>query len=302
LITDYILLDTHERKLFGTYSHEYIIDRYKIYSDTIITNEQTVLKKNFSGLIKDIHMITKPTDNLNITYYPIKQTKYDAKYQQYIIAYQYYLDLIVSKIYTSNDQKNYAIDIKIIRNISLQISKYITSSNKQNTNFNQINRIINIYSGWDIWDTNYDLLKYLMYFENKYLSNLSDSKKEYVLTMYLKYQFSNLVIINEISLIKSLLIKANGANLFAERDYTYFTDVIPYQKFKNSLPIGYYTYTFSLYPLDNQHSGHLNFSNFDDTQIIVTSNINNNPYILSTVVKEYNILRIMSGLSSLAWI
>jgi hypothetical protein len=301
LITDYILLDTHERKLFGTYSHEYIIDRYKIYSDTIITNEQTVLKKNFSGLIKDIHMITKPTDNLNITYYPIKQTKYDAKYQQYIIAYQYYLDLIVSKIYTSNDQKNYAIDIKIIHNIILQISNYITSSNKQK-NFNQINRIINIYSGWDIWDTNYDLLKYLMYFENKYLSNLSDSKKEYVLTMYLKYQFSNLVIINEISLIKSLLIKANGANLFAERDYTYFTDVIPYQKFKNSLPIGYYTYTFSLYPLDNQHSGHLNFSNFDDTQIIVTSNINNNPYILSTVVKEYNILRIMSGLSSLAWI
>ena len=302
LITDYILLDTPERELFGTYSHEYIIDRYKNYSDTIITDEQTVLKKNFSGLIKDIHMITKPTNNLNITYYPIKQTKYDAKYQHYTIAYQYYLDLIISKIYTSNDQKKYAIDIEIIRNISLQISNYITSSNKQNNNFNQINRIINTYSRWDIWDTNYDLLKYLMYFENKYLSKLSDSKKEYVLTMYLKYQYSNLVIIDKISLIKSLLIKANGANLFAERDYTYFTDVIPYQKFKNSLPIGYYTYTFSLYPLDNQHSGHLNFSNFDDTQIIVTSNINNNPYILSTVVKEYNILRIMSGLSSLAWI
>ena len=127
-----------------------------------------------------------------------------------------------------------------------------------------------------------------MYFENKYLSNLSDSKKEYVLTMYLKYQFSNLVIINEISLIKSLLIKANGANLFARLGWRWSS--------------GDYTYTFSLYPLDNQHSGHLNFSNFDDTQIIVTSNINNNPYILSTVVKEYNILRIMSGLSSLAWI
>ena len=303
LITDYILLDTRERELFGTYSHEYIIDRYKNYSDTIITDEQTVLKKNFSGLIKDIHMITKPTNNLNITYYPIKRTNYDAKYQQYTIAYQYYLDLIVSKIYTSNEQKKYAIDIEIIRNISLEISNYITSSNKLN-NFNQINRIINTYSGWNIWDSNYNLLKYLMYFENKYLSKLTDNKKEYTLTMYLKYTFSNLVIIDEISLINSLLIKANGSNLFAERDYTYFTNVIPYQKFKNSLPVGYYTYTFSLYPLDSQHSGHLNFTNFDDTHIIVTSNaiIKSTPYILSTVVREYNILRIMSGLSSLAWI
>ena len=32
LITDYILLDSIERKLFGSYSHEYLICHYNIYN------------------------------------------------------------------------------------------------------------------------------------------------------------------------------------------------------------------------------------------------------------------------------
>ena len=306
LSTDYVLLDTKERHLFGTYSHEYIIDRYKIYSDVVVTDINTVLHKDFNGLIKDIHMISRPINNLNTTYYQNIQTKYDIKYKYYITAYQYYLELIVSNVYTSNEQKKYAIDIEIIRNISIQLSNYLASNNKTSSNYQQINRIINTYSSWAIWDSTNNLLKYLLYFENKYLSKLSDSKRENVLTIYLKYQFSNSVIINEISPIKSLLIKANGADLFSEQDCIYFTDVVPCHKFKNSLPTGYYTYTFSLYPLDDQHSGHLNFTNFDDIVIKVTSDaiVNlkpSNPYVLSTVVREYNILRIMSGLSSLGW-
>ena len=84
----------------------------------------------------------------------------------------------------------------------------------------------------------------------------------------------------------------------------YYNNVIPYTKFKNSLPTGYYTYSFSLYPLDDQPSGHLNFTNFDDITFIINSdsNVNSNPYLLETVIKEYNILRVMSGIGRLAWI
>ena len=116
--------------------------------------------------------------------------------------------------------------------------------------------------------------------------------------------FSTKVSTKEISPIESMVFKANGADLFAERDYSYFTNVVPYQKFNNSLPTGYYVYTFSLYPLDKQYSGHLNFTNFDDIVIKITSNslVLSEQYKLSTIIKEYNILRVMSGLASLAWI
>jgi hypothetical protein len=76
------------------------------------------------------------------------------------------------------------------------------------------------------------------------------------------------------------------------------------QKFKNSLPMGYYVYSFSLYPTDDQHSGHLNFTNFDDTIVKITSNsiVNSNPYKINSIIKEYNILRIMGGMGSMAWL
>ena len=68
--------------------------------------------------------------------------------------------------------------------------------------------------------------------------------------------------------------------------------------------MGYYVYSFSLYPNQDQYSGHLNFTNFDDIVFKISSEdrVNVEPYNLHTLVKEYNILRIMSGMGSLAWI
>ena len=302
LVTDYILLDNMERKLFGNNAHEYIIDRYKIYPETYIASEESIVKYNFTGLIKDIHLISRPASNKKITYYPNIKTNYDAKYDIYIKSYNYYLDVVNSGKYKTEDQKRYAVDIEIIRLNETKLSLYKISRNKLDSAFIQINRITNWFSTWTIW--NEDLLKYLMYYEIKYLSNIIDNKrKEYILTIYLKYQFSNDYTIKTISPVESLMFKANGTTLITQRDYTYFNDVVPYQKFKNSLPPGYYTYTFSLNPTEDQHSGHLNFSNFDDMIIKVQSNplVNTIQYSLSSVVKEYNILRIKSGHSSLAW-
>jgi hypothetical protein len=302
LITDYILLDTIERKLFGTYSHEYVIERYKTFPIIYVNKTNVVLNKKFHGLIKDIYMITQPIND-DKTFYSEIITKYDARYEQYMNAYKYYLEYIKNNIYTSEEQKKYAIDIEIIKNNMISINKYFATENKSSSpEIIQINRIINTYNKWAIWDNN--LLKYILYFENKYLTTLTDSQKETTLSLYLTYMFSNKVIINEISPIESMVFKANGTELFAERDHSYFTNVVPYQKFNNSLPTGYYVYTFSLYPLDKQYSGHLNFTNFDDIVIKITSNplVLSNQYKLSTVIKEYNILRVMSGHASLAWI
>jgi hypothetical protein len=59
-----------------------------------------------------------------------------------------------------------------------------------------------------------------------------------------------------------------------------------------------------LNPLDYQPSGHLNFSLLDDIVLKTENNsqVVTKPAILKTIVREYNLLRIMSGLCALAWI
>jgi hypothetical protein len=198
--------------------------------------------------------------------------------------------------------RQYKYDINILKNIKIELNKYNTSFNKNIVEFDRINNIINKFGKLPNFDNNF--LEFLMFYQDKYISDVDVNRKDYVMLFYLKYQFKNNKIIEEISPIDNIQIKVNGNELFSPRDSTYFNSLIPYSRFKNSLPIGYYTYTFSLYPTEEQHSGHLNFTNFDDIVINLTSNdmVNNQPYKLNTIIKEYNILRIMSGFGSLGWI
>ena len=290
LITEFILLDGIERTLFGTYSHEYIINRYKIYPNIYVKSENINVHRYFTGLIKDIYLISKPL-NSNLTYYSQEIPKYDYKYKRYTIALKYYNLFIINNVYTSSEQISYAAEIEIIKNNVAELNIYNTTGDGD--------RIKLLLANFDK-----SLLNYFMYYEDKYLSQLISNKQINVLKYYLEYEYSDKVYIYEISPLQNLSIRVNGSEIFASRDQMYYNSVIPYTKFKNSLPTGYYTYSFSLFPLDDQPSGHLNFTNFDDITFIIKSdsNVNSKPYILESVIKEYNILRVMSGIGSLAWI
>ncbi len=297
LIDDFILLDMKERELFGTYSHEYIINKFNTYDSVYIDKTTSTIPKQIFGLIKDIYFITKPV-NSKLTYYENIETDYDIRYQRYVDSLEYY-NLFISnnKVYTSSEQRDYSLDIDLLNVIMIEYDNYINSIVSD-----RIDRLINNFSGYSIY--NDELLKMLMYIEDKYFSNQTDNKKTFSLTMYLEYLYKPNKIIEKISPLDSLTIKTNGTELFAPRDWKYFNSVVPNQKFNNSLEIGFYVYSFSLYPNEYQHSGHLNFTHFDDVTFKISSNENvlNEPYNLHILTKEYNILRIMSGMGSLAWL
>jgi hypothetical protein len=324
LDTDFILLDTIERNLFGTFSHEYVIDRYRTYLPNNIyydvSNNTNVIYKTWNGLIKDIYFITKPLNYNGLTYFPKVTSNYDMKYERYTLALQYTNNYVMNnKIYT-NTTKPYSSDINIILNNRIELANYLTASD--NSSYLRINNLYNLFSKWAIWDPELNLLQYLMYYEDYYLfsliyikdpsnnitsySNMYIANVNYILTMYLNYIYSTKKDTMMISPINTIKIKANGTDLFAKRDYSYYTNVIPVQKFNNNLPTGYYSYSFSLYPKEEQWSGYLNFTNLEDVVIEIESNFDSNgnpqPYQLNTVLKEYNILRIMSGLGGMAWI
>ena len=307
LNTDYILLDTEERKLFGSYAHEYVIDRYITYNNSTIyydtSNNMNTIYKKWNGLVKDIYFIAKPVNYPGLTYIPDITYNYDTKYSRYTTALQYTSDYIARNNTYTSITKQYSKDIIIIINNMNELNTYLYTNNKNS----RIQNLYNTFSNWSIWDTSLNLLKYLMYYEDYYLDLINEiGQINYILMMYLKYIYSTKQTIHKISPVNSIKIKANGTDLFAERDYNYFTNVVPAEKFMSSLPTGYYCYSFSLYPKNEQWSGHLNFTSIDNIIIMLESNYGPNnkpePYQLDVVLKEYNILRIMSGMGSMAWI
>ena len=98
-------------------------------------------------------------------------------------------------------------------------------------------------------------------------------------------------------------IQSSGCDLFVPLNSSYFNLVVPYERYKTSVDNGYYTYSFSLYPLEKQPSGHVNFTMLDDIVVNLTSpnNVISDPFLLKSTVREYQILRIMSGMGALAF-
>jgi len=286
---DTILLDSPERLLFGSYRHEYLIERFIIYPNNLIFNQKQTINIRFNNLVKDIFWISKPIYHPNETGYRNITYNYDNKYQYYLnILTQYNQYNINSNINENNI--NYLNDFQIIRN------------NNQEILLNNSNRIKIIKN--DILLNSYDI-NYILFLLDKYFfvfNNLNIQFQQ--LRIYFVYIYKNNKIINYYDPITHLNLQSNGIDFLPNLDTNYYNSVIPYQKFNSSPDVGYYTTSFSLFPCDSQPSGHLNFNKFDNIVLNITSNpnINNEPYNLVTVVKEYQIFRIMSGLGSLAWI
>jgi hypothetical protein len=197
-----------------------------------------------------------------------------------------YYNIYIKNNLLSNDNIIYVNDFFIISKIINEI--YINNS----TRINIINN--------DIFFKNYNL-QYILFTMDKYLLNIDLLIQINKLKLYFIYIYKNNQIIKHKSPINTINIQSNGVDLCPTYDSNYFNSVIPYTKFLNSCPIGYYSYSFSLYPVDKQPSGHLNFTHIDNCVINITSDMIE-PFNLINIVKEYQILKIMGGQASLAFL
>lgn len=288
LCIDTILLDTEERRLFGSTQHEYIIERFKIYSPQLIYKMNQDITINFTNLVKDIIFISQPIYHQNDTSY-----KFEVSDQDTYLSYWNKIKLLYevfkkNRIFTTDIPITYANDFAILDNIEKELL------------INNSNRIIKIKNNKYLQLFKLD---YILFFMDKYLNNKTLPKQIHYISLYFAKNYKNNINIIEKSPITSLCLKSNDNNFFTGLDNIYFNNLIPYDKFKNSVPNGYYVYSFSLNPLDKQPNGHLNFSNLDNVILTLTNdpNINEEPFNLKIIVKEYQILRLMSGLGALAW-
>ena len=291
---DGIILDTFEREMFGNNKHEYLIERFVQYPDNLIDNKNTTIKMILKNPVKDIYYKTEILDSSDTCFYNTKII-IDEWQEEYKNKRALYNEFIKTGIYTTDISNNNSQDFDIIRT---SIRENILKNSARFISFNKSYILIK----YDMEMTIYLDEKYQKNFKSESLSNLLRKKKSNLELYYTKiYKYKEIK--TPISVIDSIVIKSNGSDLFREIDSTYFNKIIPYQKYLNSVDMGYYVYSFALNPLEQQPSGHLNFSLLEDIVLKSENNIkvSDKPVILKTITKEYNLLRIMSGLSALAW-
>ena len=291
---DGIILDTFEREMFGNNKHEYLIERFVQYPDNLIDNKSTTIKMIFKNPVKDIYYKTEILDSSDTCFYNTKII-IDEWQEEYKNKRALYNEFIKTGIYTTDISNNNSQDFDIIRT---SIRENILKNSARFISFNKSYILIK----YNMEMTIYFDEKYQKNFKSESLSNLLRKKKSNLELYYTKiYKYKEIK--TPISVIDSMVIKSNGSDLFREIDSTYFNKIIPYQKYLNSVDMGYYVYSFALNPLEQQPSGHLNFSLLEDIVLKSENNIqvSDKPVILKTITKEYNLLRIMSGLSALAW-
>jgi hypothetical protein len=284
---DGILLDTPERELFGNNSHEYIIERFKQYPDSLIDSINSVSRMKFKNLVKDIFFSTEIIKSKDKTYITEKISK-DIYQTDYDFKKALYTAFLKIGVYTDVIKKEYTKDYDYI---------------KQSMNDIKLNTTRYSYFMESAFLSTFNM-EMLLYIDLKYQKNLITlEEKRANLEKYCSYLYKYKSTKYYTSPIDELNIKTSGTDLFRSMESSYFNLVVPYQKYFNTVDPGYYCYSFALSPLEKQPSGHINFTTLDDITVNIISNdkVKKEPYILKTLVREYQIVRIMSGMGALAW-
>ena len=153
----------------------------------------------------------------------------------------------------------------------------------------------NNYTNWIQEDTAPWLNIYQNEFYEPYFNDVRAS--EIINETNYSYRFSP-------NILKSLKLKLNGADRFAEQEPEYFNRVIPLKYAKRAPKNGIMMYSFSVNPLDYQPSGSCNFSRFNsiemqvetqETPIPTGTSDNLYRYDINIYTINFNILRIANG-------
>ena len=100
-------------------------------------------------------------------------------------------------------------------------------------------------------------------------------------------------------------LQLNGQDRFSEREGTYFDQVQPWQHHSRAPDTGVNVYSFALRPEEHQPSGTCNMSRIDNATLqLVLSNATvegTNTAKVRVYARNYNVLRIMSGMGGLAY-
>ena len=312
LYTDYIFLDTAERRRFSQVQHEYLIEQVQRKNGTIAKNALNALNPSyirfkFNHPIKEIIWTVQPKVHRDKAY---SQARGGRQYFNYTDAWDY-------SGFTGTPTGFYGPGLKGGKNSSNLLwgvptvkstgSLNNTNNTWEETNINASSTNENVGYG-DVQKytkTSYTNLYNERTFEQLFGPALAQPESENSVGLINATD-------NELYLsdggknpVSKAKIKLNGNDRFNEREGFYFNTVQPYQHHTGAPAVGINVYSFALKPEDYQPSGTCNFSRLDHTELELhlttdaTSKDNGAEIFIYGL--NYNVLRIMSGMAGLAY-
>jgi hypothetical protein len=326
VLINYVYLDTEERRRFAVVGHEYLIEQLQFNGIERANNDQVVYTLDFNHPVKELFFSIK-----NGNYVSSKSFIYYTGNDVWVPEDG--ASIIVTTSIEFNDPSASTLGIwtPVASGEIVTVGTFNMHNNNANTiyiNSNSIYTVLSDGSIYGITDKIYaDVTIELdgsISVENIVTSlTMRDFSipLEYMVDTRFTKNDPRVNIFNNYGLwINGLynpvlygLLQFNGHDRFDRREGTYFNNVQPWQHHNNTPRDGINIYSFSLYPEQHQPSGTSNFSRIDSSQLTLTYGDNpsiilpslhwfdnglNQVYIFAT---NYNILRIFSGLSALAY-
>lgn len=326
VLINYVYLDTEERRRFAVVGHEYLIEQLQFNGIERANNDQVVYTLDFNHPVKELFFSIK-----NGNYVSSKSFIYYTGNDVWVVEDG--ASIIVTTSIEFNDPSASTLGIwtPVASGEIVTVGTFNMHNNNPNTiyiNSNSIYTVLSDGSIYGITDKIYaDVTIELdgsISVENIVTSlTMRDFSipLEYMVDTRFTKNDPRVNIFNNYGLwINGLynpvlygLLQFNGHDRFDRREGTYFNNVQPWQHHNNTPRDGINIYSFALYPEQHQPSGTSNFSRIDSSQLTLTYGDNpsiilpslhwfdnglNQVYIFAT---NYNILRIFSGLSALAY-
>ncbi len=281
LYVDYIYLDTDERRRFAQNPHEYLIEQLQYTGAESVGSSSNKIRLNFNHPCKELVWVVQP--DCNVDYCSSTQggtVLYNALGAQ-AFNYSDSIDALPNTITAFGAQSAVNGTNGFINASGLFETAGTVGLSVPLTGLSQ--------GGAFQWEGN----------NSGATSSVSDAG-----TFVLAETALNMHCWGENPVVTAKL-QLNGQDRFSEREGTYFDQVQPWQHHSRSPDTGINVYSFALQPEQHQPSGTCNFSRIDNATLqLVLSNATvegTNTAKVRVYARNYNVLRIMSGMGGLAY-
>ena len=278
LYVDYVYLDTDERRRMAQNPHEYLIEQLQYTGAESVGSSSNKIRLNFNHPCKELIWVVQPDANVD---YCSSLSGGSDLYQALGAQPFNYTDALDALPNTlkafGSDRGLDGPDAFITNKFFETAGAGVLTDTPQHTLSQQI-----------VWDG-----------VGNTSSGVSDAG-----TFVLAETSLDMHCWGENPVVTAKL-QLNGQDRFSEREGTYFDQVQPWQHHTRAPDTGINVYSFALRPEEHQPSGTCNFSRIDNATLqLVLSNATVsgvNTAKVRVYARNYNVLRIMSGMGGLAY-
>ena len=294
LYVDYVYLDTDERRRMAQNPHEYLIEQLQYTGAESVGSSSNKIRLNFNHPCKELIWVVQPDCNVDycssLTGGTVLFNALGAQPFNYTDA----IDALPNSIKAFGSDDGVGKTSRAFINASglfNDAGAFDLASPGQGITGNTTNSV-NLVNTWEAGGAAYTNATA----EN---SGVSDAG-----TFVLAETSLDMHCWGENPVVTAKL-QLNGQDRFSEREGTYFDQVQPWQHHTRTPDTGINVYSFALRPEEHQPSGSCNFSRIDNATLqLVLSNATvsgTNTAKVRVYARNYNVLRIMSGMGGLAY-